>query len=727
MKLVRVNFYRCSGTCAPFDTGTCLWYSNNMQNEAGQEEILAPEVHDVMRNFVAAIRAVKLYPANNPIYSQSIKKSFEVLDHFLKTTPEYHLEVQNKYFTYHQIPIGREAQLDKTIVQDLFAKGVREVIFKDGVTEEQLIVLYRALALSPEEIAMKSGISSILWENGSTHIKITESGLDEIILTATRSEDTTPAKTPTRTLDPSVGKKEIVFGGRTLVLNDLMDNPVGFGASMLSLATQTRGEHESIEDRLYALYQEGGRKIREEDPDQSDILFEGLAKSVLSLEPPYREKIVAGKLYRELDEESVNEQKAAPEEHVPNELHEILTGRFSNAWTVPQVQELLKQSSARKIVAPPPPFHPSTSATLVVIPVPPHLADIARDMAEYTPEEMEALKKMSTLGVETDIIEASVRTLIFLLLLVKNPRRQDSEEKKIELFSRIVRQLEDMLRYLLMKKDYKLAVLIGQAFRMPVDPVFKPRMMEAIRKTVSLPGIIETLGDMRHFVKGSSDYNAAYSYMSLMEREVTETLLELLAEEKDRVTRKFYLELAKGMGKNQIMLIGERLSDERWYFVRNIVSILGESKADQAIAFLNKVARHNNIRIRQEVVKGLISIGGNKAATLLATFLNDKEADIQLMSIRGLAGLRGIGSEVAKSLVAFLTGRPLKKNNQEPTLEVIRVLGKIGGADAETFLQGYTRVKWWRSRTLQMELRSAALRAMEEIKRRGSDGGRTTR
>jgi HEAT repeat protein len=699
-----------------------------MQKDTGQEDPLSREIQDVMRNLVAAIRAVKLYPDNNPIYSQSIKKSFEALDHFLKTTPEYHLEVQNTYFTYHQSPIGREAQLDKTLAQDLFAKGVRELIFKDGVTEEQLSVLYRALALSPEEIAMKSGISSILWENGSTHIKITESGLDEIITTkTTRGEDTTPAKTPTRTLDPSVGKKEIVFGGRTLVLNDLMDNPVGFGAGMLALATQTRGEHESIEDRLYALYQEGGRKIREEDPDQSDILFEGLAKSVLSLDPPYREKIIAGKLYRELDEESVNEQKDAPEERVPNELHEILTGRFSNDWTVPQVQELLKQSSARKTVSPPPPYRPSTSATLEVVPVPPHLADIARDMAEYTPEDMEALRKMSALGMESDIIEASARTLLFLLLLVKDPQRHDSEGKKIELFSRIVRQLEDMLSYLLRKKDYKPAVLIGQAFRMPVDPVFKPRMMEAIRKTASRSGIIETLGDMRRFIKGSSDYRAAYSYLSLMEREVTEALLELLAEEKDRVIRKYYLELAKEMGKNQIMLIGERLSDERWYFVRNIVSILGESKADQAVAFLGKVARHNNFRIRQEVVKGLISIGGNKAAQLLATFLNDREAEIQLMSIRGLAGLRGLGSDAAIPLVEFLTGRPLKKNNQDLTLEVIWALGRIGGADVETFLRGYTRVKWWKSRTLQRELRSAALRAMEEIKRRGSDGGRATR
>ena len=699
-----------------------------MQNEASQEEVLTPEVHEVMRNFVSALRAVKLYPANNPIYSSSIKKTFEVLDHFLKTTPEYRLEVQTTYFTYHQIPIGKEAQLDKAVAQDLFAKGLREIIFKDGVTEDQLTVLYRALALSTEEIAMKSGISSILWQNGSTHIKVTESGLDEVITSiTTRGEDSTLAKTPTRILDASVGKKAIVFGGRTLVLNDLMNDPVGFGASMLALATKTRGKDESIEDRLYSLYQEGGRKIREEDPDQSDILFEGLAKSVLLLEPPYHKKIIAGKLYREMDEEIVGEQKDAPEESVPNDLHEILTGRFSNAWTVPQVQELLKKSSTRKAASTPPPYHPSTSATLEVIPIPPYLADIAINMTEYTPEEMETLKNMSTLGTESDIIEASVRTLLFLMLLVKNPHRHDSAEKKIELFSKIVRQLEDMLGYILMKKNYQLAVLIGQAFRMPVDPLFKPRMMEAIRKTVSRSSIVETIGAMQHFIKGSSDYLAAYSYLSLMEPEVTEALLELLAEEKDRVTRQYYLDLAKEMGKNQIMLIGERLSDERWYFVRNIVSILGESKADQAIAFLSKVARHRNFRIRQEVVKGLISIGGNKAATLLATFLNDKETDIQLMSIRGLAGLKGIRSEVAKPLVEFLTGRPLKRNNQELTIEVIRALGKIGGADEETFLQGYRRIKWWKSRTLQTELRSAALRAMEEIKRRGRDGGRPTR
>jgi hypothetical protein len=68
-----------------------------------------------MRNLVSAIRAVKLYPPNNPICSQSVKKSYEVLDHFLETTPEYHVGVQKTYFFYLHNPVGKDAQLNRAI------------------------------------------------------------------------------------------------------------------------------------------------------------------------------------------------------------------------------------------------------------------------------------------------------------------------------------------------------------------------------------------------------------------------------------------------------------------------------------------------------------------------------------------------------------------------------------------------------------------------------------
>jgi HEAT repeat protein len=187
------------------------------------------------------------------------------------------------------------------------------------------------------------------------------------------------------------------------------------------------------------------------------------------------------------------------------------------------------------------------------------------------------------------------------------------------------------------------------------------------------------------------------------------------------------MDMLKDLGKHQLMLFGEHLSDERWYFVRNIVNILGNSKTDDAIAFLYKVSGHKNVRIRQEVIKGLLSIGGKKAAGLLAKFLNDKDAEIQLMAIRGFAVLEGIGAHEAKPLLSFLEGLRIKNKVKELTIEAIKVLQKIGGPDAGEFLARYNRIRWWKPRKLQLELRGVAQWAIDEIKRREGDGGRAAR
>lgn len=689
-----------------------------MQEEAKTQETLPPEVNDVMRSLVSAIRAVKLYPPNNPIYSQSVKKSHEALSLFLKTTPTCPVGIQKTFFTYGSTPVGKDTQLNKPIAQDLFAKGIREMVFSEGVTEGELLVLLQSLALSSEELGIKSGISSILWERDAEHIKVTEAGLGEVI--TLKSGETTDAQK----LAQTPVAQNVMPAGRTLVLNDLMSDPEGFGAGMVEAAKRTKGEHESLEDRLFALYQEAGRTIREKHPEQSDAMFESLAQSALSLEAPLRDGLVGEKLYGDFDADTANEQKAELEEHVPNELHEILTGRFSNVWNVKQVTALLKKSSSKKAetyASPPSPL------TFAAVPIPAGLDSIALEMAEYKPEEMEALKVMSEMGQDTDIVEAAARTLIFLLLQVKNPYQPVPEEREIGIFSGVVRQLEDMLTYLLKQKDYDLASLIFRAFHMPVDPIFKPRLEEAVRKMASKTSIEATISDMRTFAKGSPQYRSAYGYLSIFESETTEVLLELLAEEEDRAVRVFLLEIVKDLGKNQLQLLSVHLFDHRWFVVRNVVSILGESKSEQALPLLQKVADHKDVRIRQEVLKALVSIGGKKAAGLLAKFLEDHDDDIQGMAIRSFGAIANIGAEESRYLTAFLEDRPLKKKEQEHTIEAIKALSKIGGRETGDFLKRYTRIRWWKPRKIQLELRAAAQRSMEEIKRRQGDGGSAAR
>jgi HEAT repeat protein len=235
------------------------------------------------------------------------------------------------------------------------------------------------------------------------------------------------------------------------------------------------------------------------------------------------------------------------------------------------------------------------------------------------------------------------------------------------------------------------------------------------------------IGKLRKHPKSSQEYKSAYAYISKIERETTELLLELMAEEQDRMARIFYLGLLKDVGRNQIALLGELLTDGRWYFVRNIVSVLGESKTDQALSYLRKAAEHENVRIRQEVIKGLHSVGGKKAAGILAKLLQDNDEGVQETAIHAYGDFPGIGAEESKPLIDFLESRSLKKKEQALTIEGIKALGKIGGWEAVEFLKRYSVIRWWRPRRLQMELAAMAERAGEEITRRQGDGGQTRR
>ncbi|OGW41401.1 MAG: hypothetical protein A2010_04325 [Nitrospirae bacterium GWD2_57_9] len=694
-----------------------------MQKDAKHDEPhLSAEIQDVMKNLISAIRIVKIYPPNNPIYSQSIKKAFEGLAHFLSVDAEYHAGVQKTYFTFYHTPVAKDAQVNRSIAQDLFAKGIREIVFSPELAESELQELCRTLALSTEELAMKNGISSILWEKGVTHIKVTESGLDEVI--AADAEEGGRAgdnKTPAEGVD-AAANKQFASSGKTLLLGDVKTDPGGFGARMLEYAKRTRAEDESVEDRLFTLYQQAGKKIQKDHAQESEELFRGLARSVLSLEPQHRDSLVVGKLYGELDADEAGGAEA--DQQLPTRLHELRTGRFSKAWSIEHVASLLKRSASKKNAAAAP--QPG-AAGLQVVPLNRDLVEIARDLKNDTPEEAEALHAISSAGMESDIIEAAVRTLISLIPLVRHPLSGDAKEKDLNLFSGVIHQLEDILSYLLMRNNYHLATTIINALHMPVDQEFKPRMQEALRKTATKPIIKSTITDMRRHVKSSAEYQAAYSYLSSLDQKATEALLELLAEEKDREARIFLLDLMKDFGKNQIALLGEHLDDDRWYVVRNIVSILAENRSDQAIALLRKAADHKNVQIRQEVIKALMAAGGKKAASVLGRFVRDEDPGIQLMAVRGFTEMQGAGPEEVKPLIELLQERRSTKKEQELTLEAIKVLGKVGGPEAALFLQVFTRIRWWKPRKLQLERRDAAQRSIEEIARRQVDGGRAGR
>lgn len=689
-----------------------------MPEEVKQTEPVSAEVQELMRNLVSAIRAVKIYPPNNPIYAQSVRRAFESIDAYLQTAPHIAVGVQKTHFLFEDVPVAKDTQINKAIAQDVFAKGVREIVFLQGLAEYELAELCRALALLPDEMALQSGIVSILWEKSVTHVRVTEAALEEVITShvergmATEDEsEVLPAG-----LKSAVQGKELHFKGRTLVLGDIIEKPAEFSGRMVEIAQETREEGQTVEDRLHELYQEAGRQIREESTENQDPLFRGLAKSVLEMDSQYRDKFISSKLYAHIDGEQVREQTEGSKE-ISEDLHEIITGRFSKEWSVKQIASLLKKTSLQAQETPQPPMNPFE---LEMVPISDEVITVARELTEYTPDEMEVLRSMSEVGTESDIIEASVRTLIFLLPMVKVDPSGTGEDR-VSTFSSVVHQLETILSYLLGNKEYDLATIIIRAYHLPVDPAFQPRLVEAMKHASTREIINGVVSDMRAAQKSSPEYVAAYSYLAVLDQEATTVLLETLAAEKDRAIRRYLIDILKELGKNQIAKIGKKITDGRWYVVRNIVNILGESGSDEAVAYLEKVVDHRQDQIRHEVVKGLVNIGGRKAATLLCRMIRDKDIDVQLQAVRGLGVIQGVGPDEVRSLEAFLLERSLTKKDNELSIEVMRTLAKIGDQNVAKFLERYTKLRWWRSRKLQEELRDAAVAAIDSIGKRGGN------
>ena len=692
-----------------------------MPEDTKQPEVLPPEIYDVVRSLVTAIRIVKLYPPNNPVYSRTLKDAHYAMSHFLQKIPECYFGVEKSFLTYMNTPLGKDTEANKAIIQDMFTKGIREINFSRGLTEKEMLNFFQSLALSKEDIAMKNGISNILWEKGVSKIKITESELDGII----KAKDDIGEEDSRRKYAAAKDPNKTMAATRTLILDDLVIDPAYFSADLLELAKKTKRENETVEDRLMELYREAVRKIQEEHQDEKEALFLALAQSVLSLEQPYQ-ALIAGKLYADVDSENIEKQKAKTEEQLPGRLHEILTGRFSSECLIQHVAELLKRSWTKEIT----PAETPSSSSLAPVSLSSNLKDIIKEMSEYTAEEMGEIKAMNEAGTESDVLDATLRTLIAILPLVKNPHHDVPDDNEIALFSRIVRQLEEMIDSLIKKQDYKRVSLITNAFNAPVDPAFKPRMLEALKKTSSKDFIVSMIADLQNYNKDSSEYASTYSYLSAMEQETTEVLLEMLANESAKTTpkaRATIIELLKDIGKNQIALIGEYLHDDRWFLVSSIINILSEIKSDEAVALLQNAVNNKNVKIRQEVIKGLIYIGGKKAAGILAKFLKDADEAVQLTAIRGLGSLRDIKAEDTKPLITFLQDRSLSKKDLPLTLEAIKALEKKGGSAAEEVLKTYAKFQWWKSWSLQKELKTAALKAISEIKRRMGNGGSAKR
>lgn len=187
-------------------------------------------------------------------------------------------------------------------------------------------------------------------------------------------------------------------------------------------------------------------------------------------------------------------------------------------------------------------------------------------------------------------------------------------------------------------------------------------------------------------------------------------LLERLKKEEDRSARRRLITALIRQGKDAVPLLLKALEDPRWYVVRNVALILGELRAEEAVDLLAGPLKHEDHRVRREVVRALSRIGGQKVSAPLLEALHDQDPVVCQSSIAALGTLKE--TRAIPALIEIAS----KPKDLDLQKAAIAALGQLGGAQAFRLLSTLLRRPGWLRSHTQEELRVAAAAALGRMR-----------
>ena len=189
-------------------------------------------------------------------------------------------------------------------------------------------------------------------------------------------------------------------------------------------------------------------------------------------------------------------------------------------------------------------------------------------------------------------------------------------------------------------------------------------------------------------------------------------LLDALADEETRRVRARLLRILTGMGEEVGQIVVERLTDERWFVLRNLAMILGEVGDPSMVEHLSSVYDHRDARVRREALASTIRLGGRQATPLLVRALEEEDPEVYLIAIHGL-GFHGDPACLPR--LRTLLRAPNFRGQSTNLIQVVAIaLGRLGDKESRPLLKRLSRRPWF-YREHRESARDAAAWALEAL------------
>lgn len=724
------------------------------ENADSAQSHVAHLVKRFVKQLNITFKAVRLYPVTSTIPQQSSEDAVSVLHELLDSDPRVLLEVTREGLRHEGSVLFPQSEAFGAFAREFYARSLAGVRFHEGATADDIANFVSLLDVPTQDIAAAGGFGAALREIGVSSISVAEA--------ATRIVDGDARDYPEHEMPVDVDVEgevawppnaeridqlieETEAGGqrsRRVLMRVLRDPKLVAGYLRERAARGTDHEGSDLPAHVARL----AHAVSDELPEDQAVALRAIAEAVLDLEPGIRSRAFHSKLLEEARrDESIS--KVVSEmgfdrvlDSILSQGEETVAARTGVARAVRNLALINVGVSKGAVLA------AATDKMIAlglseqfvegvvkeVNPARLTVAEFVRASDTRPVESVLRLLEMTPAGGGVLIDDEDVRplqaeaargttdgdvlgALVTLATIEKRPEQSAS----------IMSLLEDSVGLLIDSHEFGVAADVAEALSAAGDAPDVPedrrtRFRDVVAVLATPDSMRKVTAALRLYVSDSPEYGSCRRLLSILGETTLDSLLEVLGEEPDMSSRKAVVDLISVVAVRHIPQLGARVTDRRWYLVRNVVSILGATRSPEGLPYLQRTLRHTDVRVRRETVRALAAVRVGMADSLLAAALADEDAQNVQLAVRSLATLDCRGAVPALEDVARGTGRGNRETG--PRIDAIEALGRLSAPSSSAVLRGLARRRWFVFGGRDRAVRAAATAALRVIGTGGKGG-----
>jgi hypothetical protein len=180
-------------------------------------------------------------------------------------------------------------------------------------------------------------------------------------------------------------------------------------------------------------------------------------------------------------------------------------------------------------------------------------------------------------------------------------------------------------------------------------------LFDVYRNQAAEPELLHEL--VRH-AKEPGGMEEVVELLSILEDAPVRALLDMLVVEPEGHDRTVLVALVTELARDHLDVIEERMGDQRAIVARDAVMVAYRALGTGAVPMLEVAGRHPSTEVRQEAIRGLVSVGGAGAVGILGDLARDADEGVRSLAIGALGGLTSTAAVDALAEVAGSDGDP---------------------------------------------------------------------